>query len=141
MLVFFFNDTATTEIYTLSLHDALPIYTEYAGTRGWSAEAMAEADADLVRRGLVADGALTEQGRRLRDGIEQQTEAALAPVLAAIGPELPALTRQLDEWSAAIVTGGAAPPDVYKRISGCSRGTPRRHEAHVRVVPGAYSAR
>src|SRR3712207_7210393 len=25
-LVFFFNDTATTEIYTLSLHDALPIW-------------------------------------------------------------------------------------------------------------------
>src|SRR3712207_7411269 len=25
MSVFFFNDTATTEIYTLSLHDALPI--------------------------------------------------------------------------------------------------------------------
>src|SRR5260370_35974767 len=24
---FFFNDTATTEIYTLSLHDALPIYS------------------------------------------------------------------------------------------------------------------
>src|SRR2546426_4251650 len=24
--IFFFNDTATTEIYTLSLHDALPIY-------------------------------------------------------------------------------------------------------------------
>src|SRR3712207_1521618 len=26
-LFFFFNDTATTEIYTLSLHDALPIFT------------------------------------------------------------------------------------------------------------------
>ena len=26
LFVFFFNDTATTEIYTLSLHDALPIY-------------------------------------------------------------------------------------------------------------------
>src|SRR5438067_3988140 len=25
LLIFFFNDTATTEIYTLSLHDALPI--------------------------------------------------------------------------------------------------------------------
>src|SRR2546427_5591207 len=25
-LLFFFNDTATTEIYTLSLHDALPIF-------------------------------------------------------------------------------------------------------------------
>src|SRR2546426_6715435 len=35
---FFFNDTATTEIYTLSLHDALPIWTifgarETKGTR------------------------------------------------------------------------------------------------------------
>src|SRR2546429_7352048 len=28
--VFFFNDTATTEIYTLSLHDALPISTSPA---------------------------------------------------------------------------------------------------------------
>src|SRR5438552_6296662 len=32
--IFFFNDTATTEIYTLSLHDALPIFkiarTKYA---------------------------------------------------------------------------------------------------------------
>src|SRR2546422_7824552 len=26
-IFFFFNDTATTEIYTLSLHDALPIFT------------------------------------------------------------------------------------------------------------------
>src|SRR3712207_8442176 len=28
-VVFFFNDTATTEIYTLSLHDALPIYRHH----------------------------------------------------------------------------------------------------------------
>src|SRR2546430_7979848 len=28
MACFFFNDTATTEIYTLSLHDALPIYQD-----------------------------------------------------------------------------------------------------------------
>src|SRR3712207_9056929 len=28
---FFFNDTATTEIYTLSLHDALPIYPDQKG--------------------------------------------------------------------------------------------------------------
>src|SRR5438874_6813681 len=27
IVFFFFNDTATTEIYTLSLHDALPIFT------------------------------------------------------------------------------------------------------------------
>src|SRR5438034_11617624 len=29
-LLFFFNDTATTEIYTLSLHDALPILADDA---------------------------------------------------------------------------------------------------------------
>src|SRR3989454_8281235 len=29
--LFFFNDTATTEIYTLSLHDALPIYADFDG--------------------------------------------------------------------------------------------------------------
>src|SRR3712207_7729648 len=28
VIFFFFNDTATTEIYTLSLHDALPIYKD-----------------------------------------------------------------------------------------------------------------
>src|SRR3989441_8932110 len=32
ILFFFFNDTATTEIYTLSLHDALPIYISVAVT-------------------------------------------------------------------------------------------------------------
>src|SRR3989454_12514910 len=41
---FFFNDTATTEIYTLSLHDALPIWV---GTR------LVEA----VEHRLISDGA------------------------------------------------------------------------------------
>src|SRR3712207_7023791 len=31
MFLFFFNDTATTEIYTLSLHDALPILSRSEG--------------------------------------------------------------------------------------------------------------
>src|SRR3989304_2832525 len=31
MPAFFFNDTATTEIYTLSLHDALPVHRERWG--------------------------------------------------------------------------------------------------------------
>src|SRR3712207_8952501 len=36
LFVFFFNDTATTEIYTLSLHDALPIllYLDYSREAG-----------------------------------------------------------------------------------------------------------
>src|SRR3712207_8042248 len=52
--VFFFNDTATTEIYTLSLHDALPIY---AGSRppqrvgGAAARPVYLVGDDLARRG------------------------------------------------------------------------------------------
>src|SRR5436190_16430285 len=34
LLFFFFNPTATTEIYTLSLHDALPIYAWVEGHPG-----------------------------------------------------------------------------------------------------------
>src|SRR5467141_5226609 len=33
LFFFFFNDTATTEIYTLSLHDALPIRRKFAAAR------------------------------------------------------------------------------------------------------------
>src|SRR3712207_9533123 len=46
-MFFFFNDTATTEIYTLSLHDALPIY----GVNGhWDIEGLFSADARVVVR-------------------------------------------------------------------------------------------
>src|SRR5256885_13175957 len=37
LFFFFFNDTATTEIYTLSLHDALPIsWTPGNAGKGWT---------------------------------------------------------------------------------------------------------
>src|SRR5215813_15507841 len=38
-MIFFFNDTATTEIYTLSLHDALPIQVTGIPARYVSSEA------------------------------------------------------------------------------------------------------
>src|SRR2546425_8210002 len=49
-VVFFFNDTATTEIYTLSLHDALPISFSISGSRRtYSQNAVATAAATVVR--------------------------------------------------------------------------------------------
>src|SRR5258707_9500779 len=45
-IIFFFNDTATTEIYTLSLHDALPIYV-----------------IAFVERLVEGDGAARQQGQ------------------------------------------------------------------------------
>src|SRR5690349_23407236 len=49
LLFFFFNDTATTEIYTLSLHDALPIYVPLPGSPALDAGV---ADAPLDQRGV-----------------------------------------------------------------------------------------
>src|SRR5258706_12769234 len=51
--VFFFNDTATTEIYTLSLHDALPICSRFDLAVG-IVERLAEALGELA-----ADGGLS----------------------------------------------------------------------------------
>src|SRR2546429_6821322 len=65
LFLFFFNDTATTEIYTLSLHDALPI------------SASARVDADASHRGHERGRAADPRGgagpslpppRRGRDG-------------------------------------------------------------------------
>src|SRR3989442_12413110 len=47
--LFFFNDTATTEIYTLSLHDALPICGRDGG-----AAARTVRDVEMDRQGLHA---------------------------------------------------------------------------------------
>src|SRR2546429_6709722 len=52
---FFFNDTATTEIYTLSLHDALPIsISGYAQANGFLKSFKGGVSGDDVREGLTA---------------------------------------------------------------------------------------
>src|SRR2546430_9895633 len=53
LLFFFFNDTATTEIYTLSLHDALPI--SIPGRSSPAARAHAGAAPAVGRRGSRAE--------------------------------------------------------------------------------------
>src|SRR4051794_41760264 len=51
---FFFNDTATTEIYTLSLHDALPIFARGAlerhGHRAGRRDVLAVGQVHLLRQ-------------------------------------------------------------------------------------------
>src|SRR5258708_24249741 len=47
---FFFNDTATTEIYTLSLHDALPICPGLALSQNSGGSRAANADDGAPRR-------------------------------------------------------------------------------------------
>src|SRR5689334_25360268 len=53
---FFFNDTATTEIYTLSLHDALPIYPDEVSLSAAEARAL-QAEIANMRRQLAEESA------------------------------------------------------------------------------------
>src|SRR3712207_6943119 len=48
MCSFFFNDTATTEIYTLSLHDALPISSRVMSWAVAESSSVAEASVPVV---------------------------------------------------------------------------------------------
>ena len=75
----FFNDTATTEIYTLSLHDALPILND-----------MSSALSDDADRNLMLAPFFT--------GKLQETEASLRQVVAQAtlhGLPVPALSAAL----------------------------------------------
>src|SRR5256884_3687767 len=60
LFFFFFNDTATTEIYTLSLHDALPISAAPAPWRGL-AEVLKRADIFFHGRRISTTGKNVEQ--------------------------------------------------------------------------------
>src|SRR3712207_7634865 len=59
MMCFFFNDTATTEIYTLSLHDALPISgsrrSRDAGRRRPPGAGLLRRDGAALRRAEVGE--------------------------------------------------------------------------------------
>src|SRR3989442_7571936 len=62
---FFFNDTATTEIYTLSLHDALPIYGGDEAPRAGGRQPV-EVVACRLRRGLHHDRRSAEHTSELQ---------------------------------------------------------------------------
>src|SRR3712207_6563637 len=95
---FFFNDTATTEIYTLSLHDALPIFAmlnQETGLRGYlitreerflqpyeaGVADLAEADAEIASWTGV-DAELAGRLAELTAAHEEWTEEWVRPILA-----------------------------------------------------------
>src|SRR3712207_7510193 len=82
MFFFFFNDTATTEIYTLSLHDALPIYQlvlpASAALQGLDRRVPVERTAHAARLGLPAQRGARRLLRQIgRDTSELQSRQYL----------------------------------------------------------------
>src|SRR2546430_3118558 len=77
-IFFFFNDTATTEIYTLSLHDALPILITTGGLGPTRDDMTKAVVADLFGKRLVLDERLL---------------ASLEARFKKLGRPMPALNR------------------------------------------------
>ena len=92
--------------------------TSYAGSRAWSAEEMSAAQAALRSRGLLAGEGLSDAGRALRERVEAATDAAMAPVVTALGADLDRVVERCTAWGAALVERGWFPPDAYKRAAG-----------------------
>src|SRR2546421_9727227 len=71
---FFFNDTATTEIYTLSLHDALPIFSIIAGQRAQVRRAKKSVAQFKIREGMPIGARVTLRGDRMWEFIDRSEE-------------------------------------------------------------------
>ena len=82
-------------------------------TRGWSDEQWTAAVHALEARGLVADGALTEQGTAVRAALEEETDALSAAPFEHLGVERTERVAELAGGLAGrLVAGGAYPPGV-----------------------------
>src|SRR5260221_13367852 len=60
-MIFFFNDTATTEIYTLSLHDALPIYPRMTAVAACQRQGIEQSRHALIEDGTVVSASLVTE--------------------------------------------------------------------------------
>src|SRR5256885_1847818 len=102
-LFFFFNDTATTEIYTLSLHDALPISQAVAGRGQIAVGVIGQSSTLVAAYGFAADaidavdGAVHLQGCLGRAVLDELTGAVvplvqnvLAGVATVVAPAIDA---------------------------------------------------
>src|SRR5258708_26281637 len=94
LFLFFFNDTATTEIYTLSLHDALPISPPDHAVDEVRPIERSDQHQRVAQLQLVDDVALHAFGGGRGEGVERDSGKILAqpaelPILGAeVAPPL-----------------------------------------------------
>src|SRR2546430_12461881 len=90
---FFFNDTATTEIYTLSLHDALPILSRWLAS--FSAAPPPCATGRCARRSEEHTSELQSQSNLVCRLLLEKKQSAPSPLRTAVEPSPPRRRRRL----------------------------------------------
>src|SRR2546427_8366709 len=102
LFFFFFNDTATTEIYTLSLHDALPIFGGASRSRRGEAAGHPRHDVHVHALELPPGGTDADAGQRA----DHRRDHSVA-IRAGIGPLEP-LQRAADVRARSLARAGRA---------------------------------
>src|SRR2546430_11743491 len=105
---FFFNDTATTEIYTLSLHDALPI----------CASAAARSSCSGFRSRSAAPGC-----RPCRDRKSTRLNSSHSQISYAVFCLKKKKTTQKDSDHASLTDAMRETPPTHRLISLCTHGS------------------
>src|ERR1041384_4605711 len=114
---FFFNDTATTEIYTLSLHDALPIWARRGQREGRGQEGG-------VLRAREGPGRHPDQDAR-RQAVDRRARQAAVERDAVVRLLAEVLGRPRRQGPGRRRRGAPAVPGRARRRSELSRGQDR----------------
>jgi hypothetical protein len=98
-----------TEVGLLTeLYWRMPLRT-YIRTRAWSDEDLDAAEARLVECGLLTGGALSPEGRALREEVEQKTDGQCEVIVDALGTAFDELLGILGPWGLALRDAAAYP--------------------------------
>jgi hypothetical protein len=81
----------------------------YVRSRAWSDDQLDAAEARLVERGHLADGAFTDAGRAAREAVEVATDDGCAPIVRNLGDDLDELVELLGGWSRHVQAAGGYP--------------------------------
>ena len=103
----------------------------YTATRGWSPAAIDQAAQTLRGRGWLSGRDLTAAGQDARTSIERDTDDLDAPVIAAIGDDLPRVLVELETWGRACIEARRLPA---RRIQAGGRITTRPMEREVKII-------
>jgi hypothetical protein len=91
---------------------------EYSATRGFGAEALADAVGRLQARGWMEGHDLTDSGRAARAAIEAATDAGQQALVDACGADLEGIISLASDISARLIEARAFPADPRKRAGG-----------------------
>src|SRR3712207_3872382 len=127
---FFFNDTATTEIYTLSLHDALPISEIYWDTNVSGTLELLEAMRAADCRRIVFSSKAATYGEPEQVPIREE---AVIRTINTYGATKTAVDAMLTSYAGA--HGFAAVSLRYFNVAGAAFGRGEQHTTETHLIP------